>query len=58
MLNFTSARPDMLIRYLKGAKPENLPVEQPTKIDLVMNRRTTQALGWRSRRNALCLSIE
>jgi putative tryptophan/tyrosine transport system substrate-binding protein len=45
MLNFTSARPDMLIRYLKGAKPEDLPVEQPIGIDLVINRRTAEALG-------------
>jgi putative ABC transport system substrate-binding protein len=32
-------------KIIKGASPANMPVEQPTKFDLVLNLRTAKELG-------------
>jgi putative ABC transport system substrate-binding protein len=35
----------LIVKVLRGVKPEDIPVEQPTKFDLVVNLKTAKALG-------------
>ncbi len=48
----------MIVKVFHGVKPEGLPVEQPTKFDLVINLKTANALGLTMPHSLLVLADE
>jgi putative tryptophan/tyrosine transport system substrate-binding protein len=52
LLSYGPSRPDLfrrtasfVARLLKGASPGELPIEQPTNLELVVNAKTAKTLG-------------
>jgi putative ABC transport system substrate-binding protein len=65
LMSYGASQPDLFRRaatyvdkILKGANPADLPVEQPTKLELVFNLKTAKGLGLVIPREFLLLADE
>jgi putative ABC transport system substrate-binding protein len=65
LLSYGPSYPDLYYRaaglinkILRGAKPADLPVEQPTRLELIINLKTAKALGLKISSNLLALADE
>jgi len=54
----TFPAPSFIDKIFKGAKPGDLPIEQPTKFNLVINLKTAKALGLTISRDFLLIADE
>ena len=49
---------DFVDKILRGAKPADIPVEQPAKLELIVNLKTARALGLEVSRMLLAVADE